>query len=352
MGILTFIKRPVFTTMLVLLLVVFGLSAYPTLGIDLYPDVDFPIVTATVSYTGTSPEEMESLVTKPIEDAVSSVSGIKTLSSLSVEGFSQTVIEFEFGTDAKMAANDVREKVAGIRKRLPDQIDEPAVQRYDITAQAIVYFSLASDSRSRGETRKIAVDIVKDELQRLDGVADVSVFGATAREIQIQVDPRKLEAYNIGFQQILDIIDAQNIDTPGGRINEKGTEITIRTLGQYKSVDDIKNIVVANIGLQTIKVSDIATVVDGWEEERVYARTDGIPSVLIAVQKQSGTNTVDVAERVKKRMTELQQGQLPPDIKVSITRDSSRYIHSNVDDVMMSLYFGGFLAVLITFLFL
>ena len=172
MGIKTFIHRPVFTTMLVMLLVVFGLNAYPTLGIDLYPDVDFPIVTVTVTWTGTSPEEMESLVTKPIEDAVSSVSSIKTLSSITLEGFSQTTIEFEFGTDAKLSANDVREKVSGIRRRLPDQIDEPATQRFDITAQSIVYFSLASDSRERGETRKIAWDIVKDELQRLDGVAD------------------------------------------------------------------------------------------------------------------------------------------------------------------------------------
>lgn len=352
MGIFTFIKRPVFTTMIVMLLVVFGLNAYPNLGIDLYPDVDFPIVTVTVTWTGTSPEEMETLVTKPIEDAVSSVSNIKTLSSVTLEGFSQTTIEFTFGTDAKMMANDVREKVAGIRRRLPDQIDEPAVQRYDITAQAIMYYSLASETRSRGEIRKIAWDIIKDELQRLDDVADVSVFGATAREIHVYVDPRKLEAYNIGFRQIFDILDAQNMDTPGGRVREKGTEITIRTLGQYKNVDDIKNIIVANQGLQTVRIGDIATVEDGWEEERNYARTGGTPSVMIAVQKQSGTNTVAVADRVRQRMEFLQKNILPPDIKVIIARDSTRYIRDNVHDVTMSLVFGGLLAVFITFLFL
>ncbi len=352
MGIFTFIKRPVFTTMIVMLLVVFGLNAYPNLGIDLYPDVDFPIVTVTVTWTGTSPEEMETLVTKPIEDAVSSVSNIKTLSSVTLEGFSQTTIEFTFGTDAKMMANDVREKVAGIRRRLPDQIDEPAVQRYDITAQAIMYYSLASETRSRGEIRKIAWDIIKDELQRLDDVADVSVFGATAREIHVYVDPRKLEAYNIGFRQIFDILDAQNMDTPGGRVREKGTEITIRTLGQYKNVDDIKNIIVANQGLQTVRIGDIATVEDGWEEERNYARTGGTPSVMISVQKQSGTNTVAVADRVRQRMEFLQKNILPPDIKVIIARDSTRYIRDNVHDVTMSLVFGGLLAVFITFLFL
>lgn len=204
MGIFTFIKRPVFTTMLVLLLVVFGLYSYPGLGIDLYPDVEFPVVTVNVSYTGASPEEMENLVTKPIEDAVSSVSGIKTLSSISREGSSTTILEFEFGTNAKLAANEVREKVAGVRRRLPDQIDEPAVQRYDMTAQSIVYFSLTSESRSRGEIRKIATDVVKDELQRLDGVAEVNVWGASEREIHVYVDPRKLEGYGVPFQQVLD----------------------------------------------------------------------------------------------------------------------------------------------------
>jgi HAE1 family hydrophobic/amphiphilic exporter-1 len=352
MGIATFIKRPVFTVMIVMLLVVFGINSYFNLGIDLYPDVEFPIVVVTVTYTGASPEEMESLITKPVEDAVSSVAGIKTLSSITREGISQTTLEFDFGTDPKLAANDVREKVAGVRKRLPDQIDEPVVQRYDITAQSIVYFSLASETRSRGEIRKLAEDVVKDELQRLDGVAAVNVFGAALREIHIYVDPQKLEAYNVGHQQIVDIVNSHNINTPGGRVNEKGTELTVRTLGKYKSLEDIKNIVVANQDGRLVKISDVATVEDGWQEERNYARTNGVPSVVIAVQKQSGTNTVDVAERVKKAMREMQDSALPADIKVSTVRDSSLYIEDNVHDVMMSLFFGGLLAVIITFLFL
>ncbi|MEG6585540.1 efflux RND transporter permease subunit [Dendrosporobacter sp. 1207_IL3150] len=348
----TFIKRPVFTTMIVMLLVVFGLSAYPSLGIDLYPDIDFPIVNVTVTYTGASPEEMESLVTKPIEDAVSSVAGIKTLSSVSREGISQVTLEFEFGTNPKLAANEVREKVASVRKRLPDQVDEPVVQRYDITAQSIVYFSLSSDSRSRGEIRKLAVDVVKDELQRLDGVAEVNVFGASDREIHIYVDPHKAESYNISFKQILDVVDMQNVNTPGGRVNEQGTELTVRTLGKYKSVDELKEVVIVNQQGKLIKLGDVVTISDGWGEERVYAQTDGSPSVLVAIQKQSGTNTVDVADRVKQAMLGMQKNILPSDIKVSTVRDSSIYIRDSVEDVMMSLVFGGILAVIITFLFL
>ena len=203
-----FIRRPVYTTMLVMLLVVFGVTSYPSLGIDLYPDIDFPIVTVRITYTGASPEEMEGLITKPVEDAVSSVSGIKTLSSTSREGISETIIEFELGTNAKMAANDVREKVAGVRRRLPDEIDEPVVQRYDITAQSIMTYSLASETRERGEIRKIAENVVKDELQRIEGVAEVSVYSEADREIKIYVDPRKLEAYNLPFRPFFVLLSA------------------------------------------------------------------------------------------------------------------------------------------------
>ncbi|EGO64803.1 efflux RND transporter permease subunit [Acetonema longum] len=352
MGIGVFIKRPVFTTMLVMLLVVFGLSAYPGLGIDLNPDIDLPLVTVSVTYEGASPAEVESLITKPVEDAVSSVAGIKTLSSVSREGSSQTIVEFEFGTDPKLAANEVREKVAGIRRRLPDEIDEPVVQRADLSAQAIIYFSLASDVRTRGEIRKIATDVVKDELQRMDGVAEVSVYGASEREIQVLLDPHKLEAYGISFQQIFEAVNNQNINVPGGRIKDRGMELTVRTLGKYENVEDIKNIVVANQQGRLIRLADVAEVEDGWEEERVYSRTNGVPSVMLAVQKQSGSNTVNVADKVKERMKYLEENVLPSDLTITLTQDSSIYIRESVEDVMVSLIFGGFLAVVITFLFL
>lgn len=352
MNIETFIKRPVFTTMLVMLLVVFGLGAYPALGIDLNPDVDFPIVTVNVTYTGASPEEIESLITKTVEDAVSSIAGIKTLSSVSREGISVTTVEFEFGTNPKLAANEVREKVASVRKRLPDQVDEPVVQRFDPNSQAIIYFSMISEHRNRGEIRKIAVDVVKDELQRLDGVGQVDVYGASEREIQLLVEPRKLESYNITFQQILDIVNSQNINTPGGKVRENGTELTVRTIGKYKSVDDIKNIIVANQGGRLIRMGDVVTVDDGWSEERVYSRANGTPSVMIAVQKQSGSNTVDVAERVKKAMVDMQNRILPSDVSVLTVRDGSIYIRNSVEDVMISLVFGALLAIAITYLFL
>ena len=181
----TFIKRPVFTTMFILVLVVFGIRAYPGLGVDLYPDVDLPMVGVTVTYEGTAPEEMETLVTKPIENGVSRVSGIKTMTSTIREGFSQTVLEFEIGTDPRQMASEVREKVAGVRRRLPDDIDEPVVQRFDISSQAIAAYAFSSEKRSTGEIRRILKDVVIDNLQMLEGVADVSVFGAGNRAIKV-----------------------------------------------------------------------------------------------------------------------------------------------------------------------
>lgn len=347
-----FIRRPVFTTMLVMLLVVFGLTSYPGLGVDLYPDVEFPLVMVSVNYTGASPEEMESLITKPVEDAVSSVAGIKTLSSVSREGVSQTTIEFELGTDPKLAANDVREKVAGVRRRLPEQIDEPVVQRYDITAQSILTFSLASDIRQRGEIRKIAEDIVKDRLQQLAGVAEVSVYGAALREIQVLADPHKLEAYGLSLDQLLAAVNNNNANTPGGRVTDKGFELTVRTIGKYQSVDDIRKIIVLNQQGRLVRLQDVADVQDTWAEERTYAATNGVPSVIVSIQKQSGTNTVGVAETVKQAMQQLEENVLPPDIKVTKVRDNATYIRDSVDDVMVSMVFGGLLAVAITFLFL
>jgi HAE1 family hydrophobic/amphiphilic exporter-1 len=350
-AIATFIKRPVFTVMLVMLLVVFGVQAYPSLGIDLNPDVDFPLVSVNVGYTGTSPEEMESLVTKPIENAVSSVSGIKNLSSVTREGVSQTTIEFVFGTDAKLAANDVREKVAAVRKMLPDAIDEPVVQVFDANAAPIIYFSLASDTRSPGEIRKLATDVVQDALQRLDGVGAVTISGASDREIQVQVDSERLAANKLSMAKILDAVNSQNLNAPGGFVTDHGTDLTVRTIGKYKSVNDIENVVVANDDGHLVKLSDVANVQDTWADQSVIARTNGAPSVMLSIQKQSGTNTVDVADRVKKAVEDLKP-LLPPDVTLSTTRDSSTYIRSSVDDVMTSLIFGGLLAIIITFLFL
>jgi len=347
-----FIHRPVFTTMLILVLVVFGIRAYPSLGVDLYPEIDLPLVSVTVTYTGAAPEEMETLVVKPIENRISQVSGIKTMSSTIREGYSQTVLEFNLGTDAKAMASEVREKVASVRGKLPDDIDEPIIQRVDLSAQSVVSFTLASDSRSRGEIVRLIENVIKNRLQQVEGVSEVTYYGAGDRELKVWVDAEKLSAYKIPFQTVYNAVNNANANTPGGSVEEKGMKLTVRTLGKFKSVDDMKNIVVSNSNGRVVKINDVARVDDDWEEEISYARANKIPNVMINVQKQSGSNTVEVIDGVMTAMKELKESQLPADIKVDTLKDTSTYIRDNVADVWSAILFGGFLALLITYLFL
>ncbi len=348
----TFIKRPVFTTMFILVLVVFGIRSYPELGVDLYPDVDLPLVGVTVTYEGTAPEEMETLITKPIENRVSQVSGIKTITSTIREGFSQTVLEFDIGVDPKAMASEVREKVATVRRRLPDDIDEPTVQNFDTSSQAIAAYTFASDVRPPQEVRRLVDDLVVDELQQLDGVAEATVVGSSSRAIKIHVVPEKLKAYGISVQTVLQQVNAANYNTPGGKIRDGQNTITVRTVGKFYSIDDFKKIVVANHNGRPVMLTDVAQVEDTWEDEETYSRANGVPCVIVFVRKQSRTNTVEVVDRVNDALKTLQTNDLPPDIQVEITRDQSRYIRENVADVWNTILFGGFLALAITYLFL
>lgn len=348
----TFIKRPVFTTMFILVLVVFGIRSYPELGVDLYPDVDLPLVGVTVTYEGTAPEEMETLITKPIENRVSQVSGIKTITSTIREGFSQTVLEFDIGVDPKAMASEVREKVATVRRRLPDDIDEPTVQNFDTSSQAIAAYTFASDVRPPQEVRRLVDDLVVDELQQLDGVAEATVVGSSSRAMKIHVLPEKLKAYGISIQTVLQQVNAANYNTPGGKIRDGQNTITVRTVGKFYSIDDFKQIVVASHNGKPIMLTDVADVEDTWEDEETYSRANGIPCVIVFVRKQSRTNTVEVVDRVNATLKEMQKNDLPPDIRVNITRDQSRYIRENVADVWNTILFGGFLALAITYLFL
>ncbi len=348
----TFIKRPVFTTMFILLLVVFGIRCYPEIGVDLNPDVDLPIVSVRVTYSGASPEEMETLVTKRIENRVSQVSGIKTLSSTVLEGYSETVLEFNIGVDPQQKASEVREKVASVRRALPDDIDEPVTQTVDLNSRSIVAYTFSSASRTRGEIRRIVEDSIKDELQMVEGVSEVTVVGASQRAIRIVLKPEKLAEYGISYQTIKNKINANNYNTPGGKAKNDAMEITVRTVGKYDTVDDVKQVVVANDNGRPVYITDVADVLDSWEDESTFASANGEPCVLAFVRKQSKTNTVDVTDNVNSRMEELKQSSLPPDITVQKVRDQSKYIRDNIADVWNAIIFGGFLALLITYLFL
>lgn len=348
----TFIKRPVFTTMFILLLVVFGLRSYPELGVDLNPDVDLPIVSVTVTYDGASPSEMEALVTKPIENRISQVSGIKSMTSTVREGVSQTTLEFEIGTDPLIKSSEVREKVTAVRRILPDDIDEPVTQTVDLNSRPVVGYAFSSASRSRSEIRRIIEDSIKDQILMVEGVSDVTVIGGAQRCIRIELLPEKLSEYGISFQKVKDALNSNNYNTPGGKTRGPMMEVTVRVLGKYATVDDVKGVTVGNFDGRPVYVSDVAKVTDSFKDETNFASINGEPSVNIFVRKQSMFNTVKAADNVNKRIDELKEFALPQDIKVSCIMDKTTYIRDNIADVWNTILFGGFLALLITYMFL
>lgn len=348
----TFIKRPVFTTMFILLLVVFGIKSYPELGVDLNPDVDLPIVSVTVTYDGASPSEMETLITKRLENRVSQVAGIKSLTSTVKEGYSQTVMEFEIGVDPQQKASEVREKVTAVRRFLPDDIDEPVTQTVDLNSRPIVAFALASDSRHRNEVRRIVEDNIKNELLMVNGVADVVVYGGNNRTMRIVLNPDKLSEYGISYQDVRDKLNYNNYNTPGGKAKGEAMEITVRVLGKYKTIDDIRAVAVGNYNGKPVYISDVADVKDSFKDDSNFASVDGVPCVNIFVRRQSMFNTVEATDNVLKKMEELKGYALPQDIKVKVIRDQSVYIRDNIADVWNTIFFGGFLALFITYMFL
>ncbi len=344
------IRRPVFTTMIALAMMVLGGIGYRFLGVDLFPDISFPVVVINVPYPGASPEEVEQLVTKPIEDAVASINGVDILKSFSRDSFGTVVIMFKMETDVKMAAVDVRDKIASIRRNLPADIDEPIISRVDPSQQAIITYTVRSN-QSAYETRKIVDDLVKPALEQVPGVGSVLVQGGEVREIQINLDGSKLLALGLTPTAVTRLLAAQNLNVPAGRLDDGRTEISVRTMGQFRSVDEIANAPLLSMNGSTIRVQDIGTVVDGFEEKRLITRTDGVESVSLGIQKNSGENTVAVVERIKTRLAKLEK-ELPEGIVFTEILDQSVFIKSNAASVEEHIVFGGLMAILIIFIFM
>jgi hydrophobe/amphiphile efflux-1 (HAE1) family protein len=344
------IRRPVFTTMIVLGLMVLGLVGMKDLDVDLFPDVSFPVVVIATPYPGASPEEVEQLVTKPIEDAVASINGVDKLTSFSRESLSQIIILFKLETPIKEAGMDVRDKVASVRGKLPQDIEEPVISRLDPGAAPVLTYTV-SGKRSSYETRKLIEDLIKPSLEQVPGVAAAVVNGGDVREIQVELDGNRLEALHLTPAHVVQLLSAQNLNVPAGRLSGNQTEISVRTVGQFKTVEDIANTVLVNMNGSTIRVRDVGRVVDGYGEKRLFTRTNGQDSVSLAIQKNSGENTVEVVELVEKRLATL-KSQLPGDIELIEIFDQSDFIKDNVDHVTQEIVFGGLMAILIIFVFM
>ena len=343
------IKRPVFATMLILFLVVMGLDSYRKLGVDFFPKVEFPIVTITTTLRGAAPEEVESQVTKRIEEAVNTVSGIDDLSSISAEGTSFVTVQFVLEKDADVAAQEVRDKVARVLPQLPEDADPPVVDKLATDASPIVNV-VVSSPRDLRETTKLVDDRIKKNLESLPGVGQVRFVGERQRQIQVWLDTDRMFAYHLNVDQVRNALRAQNVEIPGGNLQQGPRETSLRTLGRIERPQDFKRVIVGNQG-SPVRVGDIADVVDGFEEVRSLARLDGVPAVVLEIRKQSGTNTLEVIKTVKDRIEEFRKF-LPPDIKLSYTRDQSEFIEESFHAVEEHLILGGVLAGVIVLLFM
>src|ERR1051325_4815694 len=297
------IRRPVFATMIGVALIVVGLFAYLKLGVDLFPKVEFPTVTVTTTLAGASPEEIETQITKRIEEAVNTIEGIDELRSVSAEGVSQVFITFVLERPADSAASDVRDRVNRVLKDLPDDADPPVIEKLDVDASPVLSIAV-SGKRSLREITQIADKQIKQSIESMSGVGQVRWIGDRQREVQIFLDPEKLRAYNLTVDQVRQGLASENVETPGGRIDQGAKELTLRTLGRVERVEDFNNIIVASIGSAPIRVRDIGYTEDGVQEPRTIARLNGVQAVVMEVRKQSGTNTVEVVDSVKGRLKE------------------------------------------------
>src|SRR5215207_715974 len=274
----TSIKRPVFATMVIVSFMVLGIVSLGRLGIDLYPEVNFPFVNIAVMYPGASPEEVETLVTRPIEDAVAGINGVKRVISTSTESRAMVGLELRLEIDPQAAAAEVREKVAAIRSRLPEQIEDPTIVRFDVAALPIMTYAVGSSQRS-DVTRRQVEDDLKPLLEQIDGVAAVEVNGGEVREIQINLDPRRLEALNLPLTQVAAKLAAENLDVPGGQVKRDGRSISLRTKGEFRAASEIENVILRSQGGSTVRLRDVGTVVDGYEDKTSTTRLDGADAV-------------------------------------------------------------------------
>ncbi len=344
------IKRPVFAAVLMLFLVVVGAYCATRLSVDRYPKVDLPFVMVYTTMVGAAPEEVETEITDKLEGQINTVSGIEEMKSVSSEGISLISIEFVLEKDLAVAAQEVRDKVSEIRNRLPDDIDEPVVITFDMTAIPVLGIALTADRPMR-ELSEYADKILRRRLENVDGVGQVLIFGERNRRINVIADPIKLRSYGLSIVDLDAALARENIQIPGGTVRGGPTEHTLRTLGRVQNVKEINDLPVVKKGEHTIRVKDVAHVEDGTEDIISHAEVDGQPSVFIVIQKQSGGNTVTTVDNLKARLKELEP-TLPPGYKLRYAMDQSLFIRASIHNVIEHLILGAIFAAFIVFLFL
>lgn len=348
------IKRPVFIVSVFLLSIAVGILSIRKIGVDLFPNVTFPVVFVQTIYPGASPNEIETLITKPIEEEVSTISGIKTVRSVNKEGLSQVIAEFTLETDIKFAEQQIRDRIAIAKTKLPKEIDEPIIRRIDPADQPVLIIAVSANL-SEAKLFDLAKETIKPKLEQVNQVGLVDVIGGRKREIRVELDSKKLKDREVSASMVAARIKAAGQNVPAGKIDEMKSETVFRTLAEFSSPKDVEDTVVNFFGNDIpVSVKDVGRVVDDLADEEVRAYVNGTKSIFLTVYRQSGSNTIAVAKAVKKRVdqlrTEIQRDH--PEAKLQVVRDTSKVIQNNVDDVEESIGIGILLTILVVFFFL
>ncbi len=345
------IKQPVLATMLAVSLVTLGIVSYRQLSVDQYPDVEIPVLTVQTAYQGASPETVEREVTKRVEESLNTISGVRHIQSTTTEGLSVVVAEFHLGTNIHTAQQDAQAKINAIRSEFPQDMDEPIIQRLDLNALAVVSLAVESPSADIRTLSSLAEKVIKKRLETVSGVGQVYILGLARREVQVLVDGEKLRGLGLTYAHVAGALRRENMDVPAGKLEQGHQEPLVRVAGKFRTVDAFQNLIVAVRNGRPIFLPEVARVVDGIEERRSASLLDDRPGLSLDVIKQTGANTVEVADGIDKAVISI-NAQLPRHIHLRKVVDRSQFIRESVEDVQTTLVLGGLLTVLIVFLFL
>jgi len=346
----TSVKKPVFATIITLALIFFGILGYQRIGIDLYPKVDFPMVTITTTLFGAAPEVMDTDITDPIEEQVNTIEGVKHITSTSGYGFSQIVVEFELYRNVDSVVQDVRAKVDLAKRKLPTDIDPPIIDKIDINAIPILWLSMRGNL-SLQKLGMLADEVLRPQLESIKGVGTINLDGYAKREIRVWLDGKKLEAHRLASNDIARALLAKNIELPGGIIESVDREFTVRSLGQLRNVEEFNHLIITYQNGAPVRLKDVGWTEDGTEPVRSIARFNRVPSIGLSIIPRSGANVVEVARGVKAKLDEIKK-TLPLGVEIGISFDSSKFIEEAISDVQYDVLIGGLLAAGVMFIFL
>ena len=345
------IRRPVLATVLTLIILLFGVVGYLTLGVREFPSVDNPIISVTCSYPGANAEVIENQITEPLEQNINGIPGIRSLTSVSQQGMSRITVEFELTVDLETAANDVRDKVSRAQRKLPNDCDPPTISKADADASPILMVALQSDKRSLLELSEIADLTVKEQLQTIHEVSSVEIWGEKRYCMRLWLDPVKMAGYSITPMDIKSALDRENVELPSGSIEGDKMELEIRTLGQMHTTEEFNNLVIKEDAGRLVRFSDVGTAEIGPRDLKSYMKMNGVPMVSVVVIPQPGANHINIADHVYERMEQMKK-DLPEDVHFEYGFDNTRFIRASISEVETTIYEAFILVILIIFLFL